>query len=76
MGIKLIFDSIYMNTSKSIILLVWVQRHPNIALDCRFQNQSKLKAEKSELQFQDMSGEAQLIIFSCLLVSSINFISK
>ena len=45
-----------------IILLVWVQRHQNIALYCRFQNQSQ-SGKGRELQFQDMSAPELTIFF-------------
>ena len=45
-----------------IILLVWVQRHQNIALYCRFQNQSQ-SGKGRELQFQDISAPELTIFF-------------
>ena len=45
-----------------IILLVWVQRHQNIALYCRFQNQSQ-SGKGRELQFQNRSAPELTIFF-------------
>ena len=53
-----------------IILLVWVQRHPNIALDCRFQNQSQSGKERTSISRYEQHS------WSYFLLSSIKIISK
>ena len=55
--------SIYMNTFKDFILLVWVQRHPNIALYCRFQNQSQSGKGRTSISGYERSSTADHIFW-------------
>ena len=46
-----------------IILLVWVQSHPNIALYCRFQNQSQSGKERTSISGYERSSTADHIFW-------------